>query len=284
MKLTDMSYAYEVMERHGIAPKKKFGQNFLTSDAVVCRIADTPSEDKEVGVLEIGPGIGTLTEALADRYKKVVSVEIDESLLPVLAETVGWRDNVTVVNADAMKLDLPEFVKEHFGDMKVCVCANLPYYITSPIIMKILECGPLFESVTVMIQKEVAERLASAPGSADYGAITVFASYLADVKKCFNVSPGNFLPPPKVTSAVIRMKPHKNPPVDVKDPENMQKIIKAAFEQRRKMLAGALSSATCRVSKAEISEKIAQAGLPADVRGEKLSLADFARLSDLLEI
>lgn len=284
MKLTDMSYAYEVMERHGIAPKKKFGQNFLTSDAVVCRIADTPSEDKEVGVLEIGPGIGTLTEALADRYKKVVSVEIDESLLPVLAETVGWRDNVTVVNADAMKLDLPEFVKEHFGDMKVCVCANLPYYITSPIIMKILECGPLFESVTVMIQKEVAERLSSAPGSADYGAITVFASYLADVKKCFNVSPGNFLPPPKVTSAVIRMKPHKTPPVDVKDPENMQKIIKAAFEQRRKMLAGALSSATCRVSKAQISEKIEEAGLPSDVRGEKLSLADFARLSDILEI
>ncbi|MBO5006844.1 MAG: ribosomal RNA small subunit methyltransferase A, partial [Clostridia bacterium] len=231
-----------------------------------------------------GPGIGTLTEALADRYKKVVSVEIDESLLPVLAETVGWRDNVTVVNADAMKLDLPEFVKEHFGDMKVCVCANLPYYITSPIIMKILECGPLFESVTVMIQKEVAERLSSAPGSADYGAITVFASYLADVKKCFNVSPGNFLPPPKVTSAVIRMKPHKTPPVDVKDPENMQKIIKAAFEQRRKMLAGALSSATCRVSKAQISEKIEEAGLPSDVRGEKLSLADFARLSDILEI
>ncbi|MBO5022934.1 MAG: 16S rRNA (adenine(1518)-N(6)/adenine(1519)-N(6))-dimethyltransferase RsmA [Clostridia bacterium] len=284
MKLTDMSYAHEVMERHGIAPKKKFGQNFLTSDAVVCRIADTPSEDKEVGVLEIGPGIGTLTEALADRYKKVVSVEIDESLLPVLADTVGWRDNVTVVNADAMKLDLPEFVKEHFGDMKVCVCANLPYYITSPIIMKILECGPLFESVTVMIQKEVALRLASAPGSADYGAITLFASYLADVKKCFDVSPGNFLPQPKVTSAVIRMKPHKKPPVDVKDPENMQKIIKAAFEQRRKMLAGALAAATSKVSKAVISEKIAAAGLPADVRGEKLSLADFARLSDLLEI
>ena len=284
MKLTDMSYAHEVMERHGIAPKKKFGQNFLTSDAVVCRIADTPSEDKEVGVLEIGPGIGTLTEALADRYKKVVSVEIDESLLPVLADTVGWRDNVTVVNADAMKLDLPEFVKEHFGDMKVCVCANLPYYITSPIIMKILECGPLFESVTVMIQKEVALRLASAPGSADYGAITLFASYLADVKKCFDVSPGNFLPQPKVTSAVIRMKPHKKPPVYVKDPENMQKIIKAAFEQRRKMLAGALAAATSKVSKAVISEKIAAAGLPADVRGEKLSLADFARLSDLLEI
>lgn len=284
MKLTDMSYAHEVMERHGIAPKKKFGQNFLTSDAVVCRIADTPSEDKEVGVLEIGPGIGTLTEALADRYKKVVSVEIDESLLPVLADTVGWRDNVTVVNADAMKLDLPEFVKEYFGDMKVCVCANLPYYITSPIIMKILECGPLFESVTVMIQKEVALRLASAPGSADYGAITLFASYLADVKKCFDVSPGNFLPQPKITSAVIRMKPHKKPPVDVKDPENMQKIIKAAFEQRRKMLAGALAAATSKVSKAVISEKIAAARLPADVRGEKLSLADFARLSDLLEI
>ena len=284
MKLTDMSYAHEVMERHGIAPKKKFGQNFLTSDAVVSRIADTPSEDKEVGVLEIGPGIGTLTEALADRYKKVVSVEIDESLLPVLAETVGWRDNVTIVNADAMKVDLPEFVKEHFGDMKVCVCANLPYYITSPIIMKILESGSLFESVTVMIQKEVALRLAADAGSADYGAITVFASYLADVKKCFDVSPGNFLPQPKVTSAVIRMTTHKTPPVDVKDPENMNKIIKAAFEQRRKMLAGAISAATSRVSKAQISEKISEAGLPADIRGEKLSLSDFARLSDILEI
>lgn len=284
MKLTDMSYAHEVMARHGIAPKKKFGQNFLTSDMIVSRIADTPSEDPEVGVLEIGPGIGTLTEALADRYKKVVSVEIDETLLPVLEETVGWRDNVTIVNGDAMKLDLDEFVKEHFGDMKVCVCANLPYYITSPIIMKILESGHLFESVTVMIQKEVAERLAAEAGSNDYGAITVVASYLAKVEKCFNVAPGNFLPAPKVTSAVIRMVPYKEPPVAVKDPENMQKIIKAAFEQRRKMLAGAISAATCRVSKAQIAEKIVEAGLPADIRGEKLSLADFARLSDLLEI
>lgn len=284
MKLTDMSYAHEVMARHGIAPKKKYGQNFLTSDAIVSRIADTPSEDPDVGVLEIGPGIGTLTEALAERYKKVVCVEIDETLLPVLEETVGWRNNVTVVNADAMKIDFLEFVKEYFGDMKVCVCANLPYYITSPIIMKILECGSLFESVTVMIQKEVAERLAAAPGSDDYGAITVFAAYLAKVEKCFNVSPGNFLPQPKVTSAVIRMEPHKNPPVDVKNSENMQKIIKAAFEQRRKMLTGALSAATSRVSKAQIAEKIVEAGLPADVRGEKLSLEDFARLSDILEI
>lgn len=284
MKLTDMSYAHEVMARHGIAPKKKFGQNFLTSDAVVSRIADTPSEDREVGVLEIGPGIGTLTEALAERYAKVVSVEIDDTLLPVLAETVGWRENVEIVSGDAMKIDFSAFVREHFGDMRVCVCANLPYYITSPIIMKILECGALFESVTVMIQKEVAERLAAAPGDGDYGAITVFAAYLADVEKCFNVSPGNFLPQPKVTSAVIRMKPHKTPPVEVKDPENMQRIIKAAFEQRRKMLAGALSAATHKASKAEISEKIAEAGLSPDVRGEKLSLADFARLSDILEI
>lgn len=284
MKLTDMSYAHEVMARHGIAPKKKFGQNFLTSDAVVSRIADTPSEDAEVGVLEIGPGIGTLTESLAERYKKVVSVEIDESLLPVLAETVGWRENVTIVNGDAMKIDFPEFVREHFGDMPVCVCANLPYYITSPIIMKILECGPLFKSVTVMIQKEVAERLSAEAGSNDYGAITVFASYLARVEKCFNVGPGNFLPPPKVTSAVIRMTPHKNPPVDVKDPVNMDKIIKAAFEQRRKMLAGALAMATSKHSKAEIVEKITEAGLSPDIRGEKLSLADFARLSDILEM
>ncbi len=284
MKLTDMSYAHEVMARHGIAPKKRYGQNFLTSDSVVSRIADTPSDDRDIGVLEIGPGIGTLTEALADRYKKVVSVEIDETLLPVLEETVGYRDNVTIVNADAMKLDLPQFINEHFKDMKVCVCANLPYYITSPIIIKILECGYLFESVTVMIQKEVAERLTAAPGSADYGAITVFTAYYAKAEKCFNVAPGNFLPQPKVTSAVIRMETYKNPPVDVKNAENMQKIIKAAFEQRRKMLAGALAAATNRVSKAQIAEKITEAGLSADVRGEKLSLEDFARLSDILEI
>jgi 16S rRNA A1518/A1519 N6-dimethyltransferase RsmA/KsgA/DIM1 with predicted DNA glycosylase/AP lyase activity len=183
-----------------------------------------------------------------------------------------------------LKLDLPNLLTFDGNPDDGVGETNLPYYITSPIIMKILECGALFESVTVMIQKEVAERLAAAPGDGDYGAITVFAAYLADVEKCFNVSPGNFLPQPKVTSAVIRMKPHKTPPVEVKDPENMQRIIKAAFEQRRKMLAGALSAATHKASKAEISEKIAEAGLSPDVRGEKLSLADFARLSDILEI
>ncbi|MGN1095729.1 MAG: 16S rRNA (adenine(1518)-N(6)/adenine(1519)-N(6))-dimethyltransferase RsmA [Eubacteriales bacterium] len=284
MKLTDMSYAREVMARHGIFPKKKYGQNFLTSDSVVSRIASSCPSGDDVGVLEIGPGIGTLTEALAENHKKVVSLEIDESLIPVLSETVGWRDNVEIVHADAMQTDFNSLIQEHFGNMRVCVCANLPYYITSPIIMKILSCGELFESVTVMIQKEVADRLTSSPGEPDYGAITVFTSYLASVEKCFTVSPGNFIPQPKVTSAVIRFSPYKTPPVSVKNEENMKKIIRAAFEQRRKVLSGALASATDKYTKKEISEKISYIGLSEDIRGEKLSLADFARLSDILEI
>ena len=200
-----MSYAHEVMARHGIAPKKKFGQNFLTSDSVVARIADTPCEDGDVGVLEVGPGIGTLTEALAERYKKVVSVEIDESLLPVLAETVGWRENVEIVNGDAMKIDFPAFVREHFGDMRVCVCANLPYYITTPILMRLLESGVKFSSITIMIQNEVASRLVAKPGSSDYGAITAVLGYYGEAKKLFKVSAGCFVPAPKVDSAVVRI-------------------------------------------------------------------------------
>ena len=284
MKLTDMSYAKDVMERNRVFPKKKFGQNFLVSDRVVENIAAACSDDTDIGVIEIGPGIGTLTVALANRYKKVVSIEIDKTLLPVLAETVGDYPNAEIINDDAMKIDYSELIKEKFCGMRVCVCANLPYYITSPIIMRLLENGGLFESITVMIQKEVAQRLTSAPGSSDYGLLTVISSLYAKTERLFNVSPGSFYPVPKVTSSVIKMFPHTSPPVEVKDIENMKKIAEAAFAQRRKMLCVALSSATDKHDKAEITEKISYIGLSPDIRGERLSLMDFARLSDILEM
>ena len=207
MKLTDISYARAVMEKHGISPQKRFGQNFLISENVVSRIADAAGiGDETLGIIEIGPGIGTLTQKLAERYAKVVAIEIDTSLLPVLEDTLSDYDNVKIISGDAMKTDFEALVRDEFEGMRVAVCANLPYYITSPVIMRLLETKGLFESVTVMIQKEVADRLASAPGTAEYGAITASSSYYARIEKIFNVSPANFIPPPKVTLRSTMMK------------------------------------------------------------------------------
>lgn len=284
MKLTDMNYVKEVMARHGVFPKKKYGQNFLISDQTVLRICESCSDDKDVGILEIGPGIGTLTAALAERYRKVVSLEIDSSLIPVLSDTLRGYENTKIINTDAMKVDFKDILKENFVDLRVCVCANLPYYITSPIILRLLENGCLFDSITVMIQKEVADRLTAKPGSSDYGVLTVRAAYYAKTERCFNVSAGSFYPAPKVTSSVIRMIPYEFPPVSVKNPKNMNRIIDAAFGQRRKTLATALFAATEKYTKSQIAEKITYIGFSPDVRGERLGLSDFARLSDILEI
>ena len=285
MKLTDISYARSVMERHGIAPQKRFGQNFLINENVVCRIADTAGfGDSDLGILEIGPGIGTLTQKLAERYQKVVAIEIDTSLLPVLEDTLADYDNVKIINGDAMKADFEALVAEEFPGMRVAVCANLPYYITSPVIMRLLETNGLFESVTVMIQKEVADRLASAPNTAEYGAITASCSYYAEIEKVFNVSPANFIPPPKVTSSVIRMNIHKEPPVSVQNEENLFRVIRGAFAKRRKTLSNSLSGETNKHTKAEIEATLVSLGYRADVRGETLGLADFARISDALEL
>ena len=278
MRLTDISHARDVMRRHNINPQKRYGQNFLTNPHVVDEIADACAFD-DCGIIEIGPGIGTLTESLCERYKKVVAIEIDRALLPVLDETLGGFDNVEVVEGDAMNIDFNEIIKDHFGNMRVCVCANLPYYITSPIIMKLLEYGSLFESITVMIQKEVADRLCAAAGSADYGEITLAVNCRATVEKILNVSPGNFLPPPKVSSTVIKMTMLKEPPVKCGDPEKMFRIIKLAFGQRRKTLSNALSS---EYAKDDIEQALASLGLKTDIRGEKLDLGRFAALSDLL--
>ncbi len=285
MKLTDISYARAVMEKHGIAPQKRFGQNFLISDNVVSRIADTPGGgDAELGIIEIGPGIGTLTEKLAVRYKKVVAIEIDTSLIPVLADTLSDFENVKVIEGDAMKTDFEALVAEEFPGMRVAVCANLPYYITSPVIMRLLETEGLFESVTVMIQKEVADRLCAAPNTADYGAITAACAYYAQIEKCFTVSPANFIPPPKVTSSVIRMNIHKTPPVSCESKENLFRVIRGAFAKRRKTLSNSLSGETSRLTKAQIEEALVSLGYRADVRGETLGLADFARISDAITL
>jgi 16S rRNA (adenine1518-N6/adenine1519-N6)-dimethyltransferase len=283
MKLTDISYARAVMEKHGIAPQKRFGQNFLISENVVSRIADTAGlGDSDLGIIEIGPGIGTLTQKLAERYKKVVSIEIDTSLLPVLEDTLSEYDNVKIISGDAMKTDFAELVREEFDGMRVAVCANLPYYITSPVIMRLLETDGLFESVTVMIQKEVADRLVAAPATAEYGAITASCAYWADIEKVFNVSPANFIPPPKVTSSVIRMNIHKEPPVSVQSAENLFRVIRGAFAKRRKTLSNSLAGETSKLTKAEIEATLVHLGYRADVRGETLGLSDFAKISDAM--
>lgn len=279
MRLTDISYAHAVMRSHGINPQKRFGQNFLTNPAVVDTIADACA-DGDCGIIEIGPGIGTLTEALAERYKKVVAIEIDRGLIPVLDDTLSRFKNVVVIEGDAMKIDFAALCREHFDGMRVCVCANLPYYITSPIIMKLLEeGGGLFESLTVMIQKEVADRFAAEAGTSDYGAITLAVNYRAVVEKIMNVAPGNFIPPPKVTSTVIKMDVLKEPPVECRDEKKMFEIIRLAFCQRRKTLSNALSSA---YEKERTEAALEALGLPRDVRGERLTLSDYAALTDAL--
>ena len=278
MRLTDISYARAVMMRHGIVPQKRYGQNFLTSPHVVDAISNVCA-DADSGILEIGPGIGTLTEALCRDHKKVVAVEIDKTLIPVLSDTLGKFDNVTVIEGDIMKLDVKELCREHFDGMNVSVCANLPYYITSPVIMKMLEYGGLFDSITVMIQKEVADRLCAEAGSADFGAITLAVNYRATIEKIMNVAPSNFIPPPKVTSTVIKMDVFDAPPVACRDEKRMFEIIRLAFCQRRKTLSNALSSA---YEKSRTEAALESLGLPADVRGERLTLSDFAEVSDAL--
>lgn len=285
MKLTDITSVRSLMEKHGISPQKRYGQNFLVNESVVNRIADTAGDgDGALGILEIGPGIGTLTEKLAERYRRVVAIEIDKSLLPVLSETLADCENVKILNGDAMKTDLSALVRDEFRDMRVAVCANLPYYITSPILMRLLETEGLFESVTVMIQKEVADRLCAAPGTPEYGAITAACAYYAHTEKCFAVSPASFIPPPKVTSEVIRMNLYGTAPVQCKSKENLFRVIRGAFAKRRKTLANSLAGETSKRTKVEIESALVSLGYRADIRGEALGLSDFARISDLIEL
>lgn len=278
MKLTDIGTVKELMGENAF--KKQFGQNFLISESVPRRIAEAGACE---GVLEIGPGIGTLTRELCAKAKKVVAVEIDTSLLPILDKTLADFDNVTVISSDVMKVDLSALVKEHFADCEsVAVCANLPYYITSPVIMKLLESGVKFASVTVMVQKEVAIRLAAPAGHETYGALTAAVSYYGQVKKLFDVPAGCFMPKPKVDSAVVKISLYEKPPVDA-DKDTLFKVIKGAFAQRRKTLLNSLSTVVGHIPKAELGEIIKSCGFPETVRGETLDIAAFAKIASAID-
>lgn len=288
MKLTDLSTIREIMGRHGVSFQKKFGQNFLISPQVPVNIAEAAVETLNSsaatgkrGILEIGPGIGTLTRELSSRADKVVAVEVDSALIPILAETLADCPNTKVINQDILKTDLAALIESEFlsEGYSVAVAANLPYYITTPILMALVESRLPFESITVMIQKEVAARLAADAGDPDYGAVTASLAYYGSVERLFNVPAGCFVPAPKVDSTVIRINLYKTPPVSVRDEQTLFRVIRGAFAQRRKTLANSLRT---EFPKELIPGSLEAAGLPADIRGERLSLEDFARLADAL--
>ena len=282
MDLCNLSVIREVMSEAGITFRKEFGQNFLINRIIPENIADNCTDESESMILEIGPGIGCLTQELAIRYKRVVAVEIDKGLIPVLSRTMAEYDNVTVINDDIMKVDIEALVAEYSQGLPVSVCANLPYYITTPILMRLLESGVKFSSITIMIQNEVASRLTAQPGTADYGAITAILGYYGSVRKLFKVSAGCFIPAPKVDSAVVRIDLYDKCPYDIKDEKLFRNCIKAAFEMRRKTLENALSAKLGGFSKEQVAEAIARCGFDAKIRGERLSTEDFATLSNHL--
>lgn len=280
-ELTNISYIKDLCNRYGFALQKNFGQNFIVNSGICPKIAEYAEVDENCGVIEIGTGIGVLTKELALRAKKVVAIEIDTKLLPLLEETLSDFDNIKIINQDVLKVDLAQLIKEEFGDMPVKVCANLPYYITSPIIMKLLEDRLPIENITVMVQKEAAQRICAKEKSRDAGAISLAVNYYAQPTVCFNVSPGSFFPPPKVTSSVIRLDIAKDAKVTPKNEKNMFKLIRAAFTQRRKTFVNSVS-ATLGMSKSDIENALEQIGENKLIRPEQLSLRQFSDLSDIL--
>ena len=282
MDLCNINVIKSVMADAGISFRKEFGQNFLTNRIIPEDIADNCADTSERMILEIGPGIGCLTQELALRYKKVVAVEIDRGLIPVLNKTLSEYDNITVINDDIMKVDLKELIDEYSDGMPVSVCANLPYYITTPILMYLLESGVKFSSITVMVQNEVASRLVAKPGSSDYGSITAVLGYYGSVRKLFKVSAGCFIPAPKVDSAVVRIDLFDKCPYDIKDDKLFRNCIKAAFEMRRKTLENALVAKLGGFSKEQVAFAIERCGFDSRIRGERLSTEDFVNLSNAL--
>lgn len=275
MLLTSRSEIKRIMQSHGLSFQKKFGQNFLINPETPRRIAEAGAGEN---TLEIGPGIGTLTRELAALSHKVVAVEIDSGLMPVLSETLGDLDNVQVINQDILKVDLCRLVEESFGSERVNVCANLPYYITTPVLMHLLESRAGFERITVLVQKEVADRICAPAGSAEYGAITAAVAYYGRAEKLFKVSAGSFMPAPKVDSAVLRIDLYKQPPVEVTDEKKLFRLIKGAFGNRRKTLLNALRGEFAELDRQTIEQAIKQAGLDPAIRGERLDIQDFAGL------
>lgn len=273
----------EILQKYQFRFQKKFGQNFLIDPAVLNKIISAARITKEDCVLEIGPGIGTMTQYLAEAAAEVVAVEIDRNLIPVLEETLSEYENVTVINEDILKVDINRLVAEKNGGRPIKVVANLPYYITTPIIMGLFESHVPLKSITIMVQKEVAERMQVGPGTKDYGALSLAVQYYAKPEIVANVPPNCFIPRPSVGSAVIRLTRHEKPPVDVRDEGRMFSLIRASFNQRRKTLINGLANAPeLALPKEKIAQALEEMQLSPTVRGETLTLEQFARLSNLL--
>ncbi|MBP3205112.1 MAG: 16S rRNA (adenine(1518)-N(6)/adenine(1519)-N(6))-dimethyltransferase RsmA [Lachnospiraceae bacterium] len=273
----------EVLQKYHFNFQKKYGQNFLIDTSVLDRIIAAAEISKEDCVLEIGPGIGTMTQYLAEAAREVVAVEIDKSLIPILKDTLSAYDNVTILNEDILKVDINVLVNEHNGGQPVKVVANLPYYITTPIIMGLFEQHVPLKSITIMVQKEVADRMQVGPGTKDYGALSLAVQYYAKPEIVANVPPNCFIPRPNVGSAVIRLTRYEEPPVKVKDEKRMFALIRASFNQRRKTLVNGLgNAANLQITKEQAAQALEQMGLSPTVRGEALTLMEFAELSDRL--
>lgn len=277
--LTNINVIKDIFQRHGFSFSKTLGQNFIVNPSVCPKIAELGNARCGFGVIEIGTGIGVLTNELAKRADKVVAVEIDKRLIPVLEETLSEYKNVTVINQDVMKTDLSSLIDEHFNGLDVAVCANLPYYITSPIIMLLLESRLPVKSITVMVQKEAGVRLCAEPGTREVGAVSIAVRYYAEPKLLFNVSRGSFMPAPNVDSCVIRLDLHEASPYRVNDEKFFFKVVRGAFSQRRKSLANSLSS-SLGINKASIAETIRLLGLPDNIRPEQLKMEDFITIAN----
>ena len=279
--LSNINTIKKVFEKHGFSFSKTLGQNFLINPSVCPKIAEMGNAKKGFGIIEIGTGIGVLTSELAKRAEKVVAIEIDERLMPVLKDTLSEYNNIKIINADVMKINLSEVIRDEFEGLDVAVCANLPYYITSPIIMMLLEERLPIKSITVMVQKEAATRLCAELGTRDVGAVSVAVRYFSTPKVLFNVSRGSFMPSPNVDSCVIRLDINENTPDGISDEQFFFKVVRGAFSQRRKTLANSVSS-SLGIEKAKVFEAIKQVGLSENIRPEQLKMQDFAAVSEAL--
>ncbi len=280
--LSDIGTIKEILSRHGFSFSKGLGQNFLINPSVCPRMAEYSGAGEGVGVLEIGPGIGVLTCELCELADKVVAVEIDKRLIPVLAETLSDYDNVKVVNEDVMKLDLNELIEREFHGMRVVVCANLPYYITSPVIMKLLEDRLPVEAITVMVQKEAAQRICAEVGTRKSGAVTAAVNYYSKPEKLFDVSAGSFMPAPKVDSAVIRLDVYDKPLFELNDEKIFFKVVKASFAQRRKTILNSISS-SLGLAKPAVNELLLECDINPSSRAENLTMNDFYRIAERIQ-
>lgn len=281
MELSNIGTIKDILGRHGFTFSKSLGQNFLINPSVCPKMAEQSGAKKGVGVIEVGPGIGVLTCQLAERADRVVAIELDKRLLPVLDETLAEYDNIRIINDDILKIDLKKLIETEFSGMEVVVCANLPYYITSPVIMKLLEDRLPINALTVMVQKEAAQRICAEVGSRQSGAVTVAVNYYAKPQILFGVSAGSFMPAPKVDSAVIRLDILKEPCVQVEDEELFFKVVKAAFSQRRKTLPNSLS-AGLQISKLTVTNALNWANVPVNYRAEQLTMEQLAKISNAI--